>query len=564
MPLKNILAIHSGHTSSVALMQEGAITYSIQEERLVYEKNASGWPELSIRRALDFAGLQPGDIDHVALTSRHHFLRARSPRDHNRIFRSRLSPAGIVFDFCKNVASGYLHFSGRRLRALAASGFNTERASFTDHHTCHAAAAYYGLRRDRATPYLVLTLDGAGDELCGSISIGANGRLERKEAVHYFNSLGALYSTLTFLMGFEPMEHEYKMMGMAAYAPASAAEQVAAVFGRYLDVNESTGQFERKVIEPIFQIARRMSHDIAGIRFDHLCAGMQLFTERLMSRWVRSAVRRYGVHSVLCGGGVFMNVKANKVLSELHEVDYIDVFPSCGDETNPIGACYFTHATHDEADTTAPLGTMYLGDAVKDADVVAELGQRNLPFTRHDDIEIEVAKILAAGGAVARVKGRMELGARALCNRSILADPSVQDNVRLLNQAVKKRDFWMPFAPVVLEADHQRYFRNPKNLPSPFMMMAFDSRENFRELIAAVHNADLSARAQIIRPGDNPDMERILVEFQKRTGRAVVLNTSYNLHGYPICEGAKEALDVFEQSGLQYLALNNFLVTKHP
>ena len=157
----------------------------------------------------------------------------------------------------------------------------------------------------------------------------------------------------------------------------------------------------------------------------------------------------------------------------------------------------------------------------------------------------------------------MEFGARALCNRSILADPINQDMIRVLNQAVKNRDFWMPFAPVISEERQQQYIINQKNLPSPYMMLAFNTKDNFREMIAAVHNADLTARAQIIRNKDNPDVIRILKKYEKLTGRGVLLNTSYNLHGYPIVLGPKEAIDVFMKSGLEYLALGNFMVYKN-
>ena len=161
-----------------------------------------------------------------------------------------------------------------------------------------------------------------------------------------------------------------------------------------------------------------------------------------------------------------------------------------------------------------------------------------------------------------RVAGRMEFGARALGNRSILADPANLDMVRLLNQAVKKRDFWMPFAPLMRNAVQDRYLKNPKRLAAPYMMQSFDTRANFGELIAAVHQADLTARAQLLRPSDNPELWRLLESFERRTGRGVLLNTSYNLHGFPIVRGPREALEVFQNSGLQHIALGPFLVGK--
>lgn len=158
----------------------------------------------------------------------------------------------------------------------------------------------------------------------------------------------------------------------------------------------------------------------------------------------------------------------------------------------------------------------------------------------------------------------MEFGARALGNRSILADPSNQDVVRVINQMVKKRDFWMPFAPVVRRERMDEYFVNSKGFRSSYMMLTFDSRENFREFIAAVHNADLTARPQVIEKQHNSDYYRLLELFEAVTGRGVLLNTSFNLHGYPIVCGAKEAMEVFDNSGLEYLAVGQYLVRKRP
>ncbi len=156
----------------------------------------------------------------------------------------------------------------------------------------------------------------------------------------------------------------------------------------------------------------------------------------------------------------------------------------------------------------------------------------------------------------------MEFGARALGNRSILADPRSQDVVRVINRMVKKRDFWMPFAPVVKEERQHDYIKNPKNLRSPYMMMTFDTRENFRDLIAAVHNADLTCRAQILSHQQNPQVHDIISAFERRTGTGIILNTSFNLHGYPIVRTAEEALGVLRDSGLEYLQLGDYLVSK--
>ena len=156
----------------------------------------------------------------------------------------------------------------------------------------------------------------------------------------------------------------------------------------------------------------------------------------------------------------------------------------------------------------------------------------------------------------------MEFGARALGNRSILADPLNQDVVRVINRMIKKRDFWMPFAPVVRRQEAGDYFSNPKGLPSPYMMNTFDSTDRRTEFMAAVHNADLSARPQLLEAGQNPGYEAILDHFAALTGRKVLLNTSFNLHGYPIACSAADALQVLVDSGLNRLVLGPFLVSK--
>lgn len=182
------------------------------------------------------------------------------------------------------------------------------------------------------------------------------------------------------------------------------------------------------------------------------------------------------------------------------------------------------------------------------------------PYTKPNDIEQEIAALLAAGHPVARCRGRLEFGARALGNRSILADPSQPDVVRTINQMVKKRDFWMPFAPLMLREKADQYLVNPKHFASPYMMLSFDTTPRHEEFIAAVHNADLTARAQILESGQNDGLERLLKQYEANTGRSVLLNTSFNLHGSPVVCGPEDALGLFANSGLEYLALDGYLV----
>jgi carbamoyltransferase len=180
-----------------------------------------------------------------------------------------------------------------------------------------------------------------------------------------------------------------------------------------------------------------------------------------------------------------------------------------------------------------------------------------------DDVEGEVAELLAAGQVVARFKGRMEFGARALGNRSILANASQPNVVRYINDIIKSRDFWMPFAPSVLADCSADYFHKPKSAKACYMVMSFDTKSNKRNSIfAAVHPQDGTARPQEVYPDDNPEYESLLRKYQSISGDGAILNTSFNLHGYPVVYSPDDALKVFDVSGLEYLALGNFIVSK--
>jgi carbamoyltransferase len=451
---------------------------------------------------------------------------------------------------------------GRLKELLSESGFADTEVSHYDHHLTHAATAYYGLRRSPDEKYLVLTCDGAGDNVSASVRVWGGGKRDEVAITHTGDSLGAVYTWVTYGMGFVPLEHEYKLMGMGPYASDRAAAETAKIFARYLQLRPDGLGFQRGTWRQTHFIHECLERDLRGMRFDYICAGLQKFTEDLMCDWVQRAVRHTGVRKVLAAGGVFMNVKANKRISELAEVESFEAFPSCGDETLSIGAYYLEAAEQFGHETVRPLDHFYLGDAPGEEDTLEAVRKSGFRYERPDNMADAVARLLAEGHPVARCAGPMEFGARALGNRSILADPRSQDVVRVINRMVKKRDFWMPFAPVVKQERQHDYIRNPKNLRSPFMMMTFDTRENFRDLIAAVHNADLTCRAQILSREQNPDMYDILDAFERRTGSGIVLNTSFNLHGYPIVRTASDALGVLRDSGLVYLQVGNYLVSK--
>jgi carbamoyltransferase len=560
-----ILALHAGHNASALIGDEKGIIYAVQEERLNGEKNYWGLPRLSVKACLEKVHASARDVEVVTYGSRQVLCRYHSREDVLLAYQRQATVTGRIRQrvLMPLLIATRPNYGQDKLREfLDAEGFGGVPVTHHDHHLAHGTTAYFGLRKDPHRPYLVLTCDGAGDGICASVRVMRGDKIETLSETPWESSLGAIYSWVTYLMGFVPLEHEYKLMGMAPYASDRAAEQAAAIFHAYLGLDATGLGFQRKSRQRTSDLFDRMLADLRLVRFDHICAGLQRFTEELLTEWAKRAVAKTGIRDVVAGGGVFMNVKANKRIAELPEVDSFEAFPSCGDETLPFGAFYLESLGRFGNEQVKPLQHFYLGDDEPEAETLASVKASGFAYERPADMAQAVATLLAAGKPVARCAGGMEFGARALGNRSILADPKNSDVVRVINQMVKKRDFWMPFAPMMLEEKQDGFIQNPKRLSSPYMMMTFDTRENFRDMIAAVHNADLTCRAQLLRPEQNPEMAGILRAFEEKTGRSVVLNTSFNLHGFPIVRVAKDALYVLQNSGLEHLQVGPYLVHK--
>jgi carbamoyltransferase len=448
-------------------------------------------------------------------------------------------------------------------------GITADRIVCLDHHTCHAAAAYWGsgfAGRDA----LVLTNDNSGDGLCATASTGRGLALERHEATPSApGSLGAFYSFVTLALGMKFGEHEYKVMGLAPYAPEKYAARAEAALREVFDLDAGRpARFRWRAPGERYQVLLRA---MVGLRFDWTAAGAQRLLEDILLRWTRLMRQRYGGGRLALGGGVFMNVKANMLIGQDDGVEDLFAFPSCGDESNAVGAAYLAYLEEStrrgQSARPQAFGPAYLGPSVTDEEAETVIRERRLEgqykVAFHDRIEERIADLLVSDGVVARCAGRMEFGARALGNRSILANPSDHRVVGLINRMIKNRDFWMPFAPTVLAERAGDYLVNPKGFASPYMMLAMPSRPEAREaLTAALHPQDATARPQILEREWNPEYHAVILEFERRTGVGAVLNTSFNLHGEPIVAGAADAVDTFERSGLPHLAVGHWLISK--
>jgi len=568
-----ILGIHDGHNAAACLLEDGIVRAAIQEERITRVKNENCFPGRAIAKVLEMTGTGPGDLDFVAMHSKH--MPYGMTRDEllKEFAESQTFKSSVKQLLKKTAVNDWFRGKRRRVRLeeMAAAGLPMERAVFVDHHTCHAAAAYHGSPWKEGK-VLVLTNDGAGDDICASVRVGENGKLgETIATVDWSHSLGLIYAQATFVMGMVPNEHEYKLMGMAPFAPESGARIAYDRFRAMLEFENGDGlTWRRRPGVPHTYYSYRYVRDLTErLRFDWVCAGLQQFTEEHLTRWTKNAIGKTGVRRVALGGGVFMNVKANQRIYELPELNELFVFPSCGDEMNAIGAAYHVYAEErakkgEPVDIPA-LGPIYWGPEPLDRDVeeiAPSLRAKGYTVERHDDLETVVADLVAAGNVVARASGPMEFGARALGNRTILADPTRTDVVRIINDMIKNRDFWMPFAPAMLAERSDEYVINPKKMDAPYMIMTFDTTERVIDFPAGVQPYDRTARPQFVHKEHNPKFHRLISRFAERTGRAVVLNTSFNLHGYPIVCTAADAVDVLEKSGLENLAVANYLIRK--
>ena len=286
-------------------------------------------------------------------------------------------------------------------------------------------------------------------------------------------------------------------------------------------------------------------------------------------QWIKTAIQKYKVNKIALGGGTFMNIKANFLLKNLKEVKDIYVSPSCGDESLSMGsALYFDFTSNNNKyKNLSPIKSIYYGHEFSDEIIensLKKLNSTEYKITKSKNIEKKIARLLSENKIVARYSGKMEWGARSLGNRSMLANPSNFSIVQEINKLVKKRDFWMPFAPTILKEYSDKYIVNKKNITSRHMMIGFESSlEGKNKLSAAIHPYDMTMRPQILNRIDNPLYYKMIKEFKNITGIGAVLNTSFNLHGFPIVYTPDDAISVLKKTGLQYLAIGNYLIKKN-
>lgn len=587
----NIIGINEGHMSSACLIKDGVIVAAVSEERFTRNKNEQGYPENAIAHCLDVGNLQPKDIDYIANASNEldpifeatkrysKFTISDYIKENNDYWKCVLLENKKInyFDVFPEVPNphydfSFLHntiedkgkiesdtltqeFKNQRLKNLIQKfEIDENKIIFVDHHMGHASYAYF------MSPFrknvLILTADAWGDGCNGTVSIGNGTQIETKFRTTK-NDLARIYRYVTLILGMKPNEHEYKVMGLAPYSTDYQLQEPYNILKNTLYVDDLDFKYKEKPTDNYYWFKNRLE----GHRFDGIAGGLQKFVEEVFSKWAKNALEKFQCSTVVLSGGLALNIKINKKISEIPTVETIFVPGGGGDESQSIGAALYVQSKLTEINFQPPLHD-YHGPEIYDDELITKTNLDNFIVKEHVTNK-EIAEYLKSNHIVARCKGKSEFGPRALGNRSILANPSEIKNVKKINEQIKYRDFWMPFTPSILYERINDYVINPKHLSSPYMTMAFDSTALARtHLAGAIHPSDYTIRPQFLEKSHNPDYHNLISEFEKLTGIGGLLNTSLNLHGEPVVGNTKDALHTLFSSDLDLMIINNIALIR--
>ena len=538
-----ILSLHSGpHDSSAALFDDYTVLAAVAEERLNRKKGSGGFPDASIAEVLRIAGVERRDVD-VLVCTRGFFRRRYFTywRPHERLREGLRRIAGSEKTREMNVVVGKLGRSAEEVfdagAFLADLGLRPDaRLFFANHHFSHALPSLFFTDWEEA---LVYTADGSGDQVYYSHNLFRDGRLTNLYGddrwlgrAHPSGSLGLAYGFVTEALGFRMNRHEGKLTGLAAYGEPTLLPDMQ----RHVRVADD-GR-----IEMDFAADRALRERFRALAATETRENAAASVQTLLEWGIRGSVSRllenHGVRRLGLAGGVFANVRLNRLLAESLPVDEVFVVPPMGDDGLVIGGALQYLLDRDGLpawlDRRYRLGNVYWGGDHGGRMTSVFAGTPGL--ARHDgDPAARAAEWLAEGRIGALYEGRMEYGPRALGARSILASPADAAVNQRLNDRLQRSEF-MPFAPVVAEADAADVFDiGPVNrYAARFMTICCGVRPAWRERIPAVVHIDHSARPQIVARADNPLYFDILAAFEARTGLPVLVNTSFNVHEEPI------------------------------
>lgn len=595
-----ILGISDSHEAHACIVRDGRLVAAIAEERLSRLKADMGYPKKSIDAVLAVSGLSAEDIDIVAFAGEkgHPFQRLYKMnalfkvkdwiRQCEKFWRpvlleGRELTAWDDFELFRHLRGSelvddpYFPFLERArgrdpndylnlfnvLRAETVEkhlGISPNKVLFYRHEDCHKAYGIYSSpqKLDRA---LILTAEGGGDDSSATFSTWRSNNITEHWASNAVN-LGRLYRYVTLILGMQPGQHEYKVMGLAPYGTEYHGSRSRDFFDTLSKV-DGTKILSTGVVKDLYYSVKDA---LEGERFDGIAWGLQTHLEEILRQWVENCIEETGITDVVFSGGIGQNIKACKYLIDQTSLTSLWAGPICGDGSLGIGAAWLASRALAPEIEIEGYSSIYLGTEY-DRDAVTSSISRHQLAASFEIIECPTNQVIAewlAGGAIcARFSGRMEFGQRALGARSILADPRRWDSVERVNNKIKYRDFWMPFTPSMTIEQANSMIINPKGLYSPYMTMAFDLKSEWRDKIpAATHPADKSVRPQMLRRQDNTGYYDLMKAFGCLSGVECLMNTSFNLHGDSIVESPDDAIHTFLNSELDILLFDDVAISR--
>lgn len=554
--------ISQGHDAAAALVVDGKVVAAAAEERFDRRKHSGVFPVQALHFCLRHAGLKLSDVDRIAHAfdyAPYRELFALDPKS-RRLYDEVFSRDAI-------------------LRELARSCPDYPVGRFTqiNHHLCHAASSYLTSGWDEC---LVIVIDAMGETQSVSVYLGIEGRLEKLREIPANDSIGILYSLVTLHLGFDFNSDEYKIMGLAPYGDPDRYRKVfdsmvecrpdGTVRIPVLRLNHTRDERENYLASRAWLSDHLLPprDPEAPITQEHrdAAAALQACLDHVILHVCGHFGRSTGLRRLALAGGVALNCTANGRLMKAGLFDELYVQPAAGDDGAALGAALCCASVNDhvrnERFPVPLLGPEYDGHAVDEA--LAGFADR-IEVRRFADLAgvcESAAQLIARGAVIAWYRGRMEFGPRALGNRSILADPSGPRMRERINAMVKKRESFRPFAPAVAIEEAHRWFDLPPRTALPYMTFIVDVREEYRATLPAVTHVNGSARIQTVAPADSPDFHALLCAVGRTTGRAMLLNTSFNVKGQPIVNTPAEAIETFLQTDMDALFIENVLVTR--
>lgn len=564
-----------GPNPSASLIQDGKVVALIEEERLNRIKmSPNNLPIQSALKCLEIAGLGLDDIDGIAWG----WDCPRYVTEAMERFDQQAAKDGYFDDFSRlqqelviNLYHPVRLERSLQLGLASASKTNTlPPVHYFPHHLCHAASTFYSSGFDEAN---IITIDGSGEETTALLCKGDGEGITILEQIELPHSLGGFYATFTEFLGFRAYMDEGKVMGLAAYGKYSdELQEKLDKFINYDDkgsfhinsklryVGEHTfgARFTDEFIE-LFGPKRPQGTSAMKAPYPDIAFNLQWRLEQIVIGMARSLFEKTGIRNVCMAGGVAMNCKMNGVIAQQKFVDDIFIQPASADNGVGMGAAQLLAKENGE-NVYQKMEHAYLGHEFSADEIEKALIESKLPYYKSENIEKEVAVLINEKNIIGWFQGRMEIGARALGNRSILASPVFKSMKDKINLEVKHRENWRPFCPSMKVESYKKYIKASIN--SPFMILAFEVVDDAKDAIPSCVHVDGTARPQAVAKEHNLRYWTLIDEFEKLSGCGVLINTSFNIQGEPVVSSPQDALRTFGGTGIDVLAIGDFIVKK--